>query len=63
MQRHNDNRMNETSRSKMNSNVNDNESQGTSMSRQGLRRANSVSKQRFTDIAARLQQQIKREKE
>ena len=38
-------------------------SAASSASRQGLRRTSSVNKQRFTDIAARLQQQIKREKE
>ena len=32
-------------------------------SRQGLRRMNSINKNRFTDVAARLQHQIKREKD
>ena len=45
-------------------NYGDTESQGSNLSRQqSFRRQNSVSKQRFTDVAARLQHQIKREKE
>lgn len=37
--------------------------QDSNASRQGLRRMNSINKNRFTDVAARLQHQIKREKE
>lgn len=52
--------MNDTRTSKMNADV---ESTG-SVSRQGLRRSNTITtKTRFTDAAARLQHTIKREKE